>query len=239
MKLLKQRFTVRYNKAHDRKGTLWESRFKSTLIEGAGDTLATVSAYIELNPVRAGIVEDPAEYAWSSYGKACQGDKKALEGIRTVVAGAQRVEATSITSEEAMKGYRGFLIGKCSMDAKPCEAVEMTVQQVPAPAGDKDGMVDVKLACDPLSVPLGPTKAEILEKVMANDPVSLAEYVRIRVRYFTDGGVLGSREFVEGIFQGCRDRFGPKRVKGGSRVRGLELKQGMFSLRNLKKRLFG
>ena len=115
----------------------------------------------------------------------------------------------------------------------------MTVQQALAPAGDQDGVVEVKLTCDALPVPLGPTKAEILEKVIANDRVSLAEYVRIRVRYFTDGGVLGSREFVEGIFQECRDRFGPKRVKGGSRVRGLELKQGMFSLRNLKKRLFG
>ena len=42
MKMLKQRFTMRYNKAHERKGTLWESRFKSTLIEGAGDTLGSI-----------------------------------------------------------------------------------------------------------------------------------------------------------------------------------------------------
>ena len=239
MKLLKQRFTMRYNKAHDRKGTLWESRFKSTLIEGAGDTLATVSAYIELNPVRAGIVDDPAEYAWSSYGKACQGDKKAVEGIRTVVAGAQRVEESTLTIEGALRTYRGQLIGNSAMDVKPWEVPDVALQQLSTGSvNDGDG-VDLRVIGDATPVRLGPTKAEILEKVMADEQVSVAEYVRIRVRYFTDGLVLGSREFVEGIFLAYRDRFGPKRVKGGSRVRGLNLGEGIYSLRNLKKKVFG
>jgi hypothetical protein len=45
MKLLKQRFTQWFNRERGRKGTLWEERFKSVLVEGAGDALATMAAY--------------------------------------------------------------------------------------------------------------------------------------------------------------------------------------------------
>ena len=61
MKTLKQRFTQWFNKHHGRKGTLWEDRFRSVLVEG-NDALAVMASYIDLNPVRAGIVEDPADY---------------------------------------------------------------------------------------------------------------------------------------------------------------------------------
>ena len=59
MKLLKQRFTQWFNRRHRRKGTLWEERFKSVLVEGSHQVLATMAAYIDLNPVRARLVEDP------------------------------------------------------------------------------------------------------------------------------------------------------------------------------------
>jgi len=55
-----------YNKTYRRSGTLWEGRFKSCLVESA-DYLLKCYQYIELNPVRAGIVDDPSEYHWSSY----------------------------------------------------------------------------------------------------------------------------------------------------------------------------
>lgn len=61
------RYYVRYiNQTYDRTGTLWEGRYKSTLIDGDNYFLI-VSRYIELNPVRAGMVAHPAEYPWSSY----------------------------------------------------------------------------------------------------------------------------------------------------------------------------
>ena len=61
------RYYVRYyNKTYRRSGTLWEGRFKSCLVESA-DYLLKCYQYIELNPVRAGIVDDPSEYHWSSY----------------------------------------------------------------------------------------------------------------------------------------------------------------------------
>ena len=61
------RYYVRYiNQTHNRTGTLWEGRYKSTLVDSE-QYLFLVSRYIELNPVRAAMVEHPAEYPWSSY----------------------------------------------------------------------------------------------------------------------------------------------------------------------------
>lgn len=61
------RYYVQYfNFQYQRTGTLWEGRYKATLLDSDG-YLLTCSRYIELNPVRAGMVKDPAEYPWSSY----------------------------------------------------------------------------------------------------------------------------------------------------------------------------
>lgn len=61
------RYYVRYiNHTYQRTGTLWEGRFKSTLVDTQG-YLLTLYRYIELNPVRAKIVEHPAAYPWSSF----------------------------------------------------------------------------------------------------------------------------------------------------------------------------
>ena len=75
MKGLLQRFSQWFNRAHARTGTLWEDRFKSVIVED-GVAARTISAYIDLNPVRAGMVADPADYRWSSYGEAIGGGKK-------------------------------------------------------------------------------------------------------------------------------------------------------------------
>ena len=55
-----------FNRRHGRTGTLWEGRYKACLVDSDGYFLAC-SRYIELNPVRAWIAAEPAEYAWSSY----------------------------------------------------------------------------------------------------------------------------------------------------------------------------
>lgn len=75
MRSLKQRFSRWYNGRNRRKGTLWEERYRSVAVEiqdlaTLGAAARIVSAYIDLNPVRAGMVEDPAEYAWCGYARA-------------------------------------------------------------------------------------------------------------------------------------------------------------------------
>ena len=67
VKEIKQGFSRWYNKRHGRKGFFWGERFKSVLVEN-GDTLVNCLAYIDLNPVRAGLVERPEDYRWCSLG---------------------------------------------------------------------------------------------------------------------------------------------------------------------------
>ena len=58
-------YVASFNRRHKRTGTLWEGRFKSCLIDSE-QYLLTVYRYIELNPVRAAMVDDPQDYVWSS-----------------------------------------------------------------------------------------------------------------------------------------------------------------------------
>ncbi len=67
MREIKQRFARFYNKKHDRTGYFWGDRFKSVIVEN-GDTVINCLAYIDLNPVRAGLCSKPEEYRWSSIG---------------------------------------------------------------------------------------------------------------------------------------------------------------------------
>lgn len=64
-----ERFTRWFNKQHGLRGHLWEDRFHSVIVE-SGLAARTMAAYIDLNPVRGGIVEDSADYRWSSCGEA-------------------------------------------------------------------------------------------------------------------------------------------------------------------------
>ena len=66
MKAVGETYVRAFNKAHKRSGTLWEGRFKSSIIE-TDRYLMACQRYIELNPVRAGMVSHPAQYEWSSY----------------------------------------------------------------------------------------------------------------------------------------------------------------------------
>jgi putative transposase len=84
VKELKERFSRWYNKQQGRRGTLWMDRFKSVIVE-SGAALETMAAYIDLNPVRAGIVDDPALYEWSGYGEATAGSRRARRGLCKVV----------------------------------------------------------------------------------------------------------------------------------------------------------
>lgn len=63
---LGRRYVQYINKTYRRSGTLWDSRYKSSLVH-AEDYLLLCQRYIELNPVRAGMTDDPAHYQWSSY----------------------------------------------------------------------------------------------------------------------------------------------------------------------------
>ena len=67
MQAVGRRYVRLFNDSHGRTGTLWEGRYKSTLLQTDRYLLACM-AYIDLNPVRAGMVANPADFVWSSHG---------------------------------------------------------------------------------------------------------------------------------------------------------------------------
>jgi len=67
MQAVGRRYVRLYNQKRARTGTLWEGRYKSTIIQAERYLLACM-VYIDLNPVRAGLVADPRSYPWSSHG---------------------------------------------------------------------------------------------------------------------------------------------------------------------------
>jgi REP element-mobilizing transposase RayT len=111
MKLLKQRFTIWFNKTHNRFGTLWAERFKSVLVQPAGRAVRVMAAYIDLNPVRAGLVDDPKDYRFCSYSEAVAGRKIARTGLMNVIG-----EDCARTWRDAQEYYRLMIIGS---GAKP------------------------------------------------------------------------------------------------------------------------
>ncbi|MGB0415815.1 MAG: transposase, partial [Coraliomargarita sp.] len=114
MKALKQRFSVWYNRNHRRYGTLWAERFKSVLVEGRGNALQTMAAYIDLNPVRAGLVEDPKDYRFCGYAEAVAGEVEARKGLKRIWADHAGAGASSRapTMARVLKAHRMLIFGK-------------------------------------------------------------------------------------------------------------------------------
>jgi hypothetical protein len=206
VKEVKERFSRWFNKRRGRRGTLWMDRFKSVLVEGQGEALRTMAAYIDLNPVRAGLVKDPKDYRWCGYAEALGGSRRAqrclCKAIGKPVDGWQRAGAA--------EAYRCILFdeGREVKDAQNETVVERGV------SGESARVV-----------------------LAERGKLSPAELVRLRVRYFSDGAILGSKAFVEGIFEAQREQFSPKRKRGARRIR--ESAEPFYALRTLRRTPFG
>lgn len=99
MKALGQRYVQYVNRTYRRSGTLWEGRFRSCLLQEDAYVLACYR-YIELNPVRACMVEHPAEYRWSSYRVNAQGEEGCIAAHALYLAlGSQEDERRSAYRE--------------------------------------------------------------------------------------------------------------------------------------------
>ena len=182
VKTLKQRFTQWYNRRHERHGTLWEQRFKSVLVEGGFHTLATMAAYIDLNPVRAGMVKDPKDYRYCGYAEALGGHALAQAGLGLVLESLEQPDDWASVRGQ----YRKYLFA----------------------SGEK-------------TESRGGFSAEHVRQVLnEGGELSASELLRCRVRYFTDGAVLGSRAFVEQVFHAHRGFFGAHRQSGARPMKG-------------------
>jgi len=222
MKSLLERFTKWFNRTHSRSGTLWEDRFKSVIVE-SGVAARTMAAYIDLNPVRAGMASDPADYRWSSYGEAVGGGKKgdgkkAREGLVRAYFCDQGVDFDAGKWQEVSRLYRrlmGLALGK-----KPGRAESQRGSQT--------------------AVTVTKNTAELLEsednETVLKD-LGMAKMLHCRIRYFTDGAVIGSKEFVNEAFANARERFGVKRKDGARKLKGVGAAASavLWSLRDLRK----
>lgn len=98
---LGRRYVQYINKTYRRTGTLWDSRYKSSLVQ-ADDYLLICQRYIELNPVRAAMVADPAHYRWSSYRANGLGQTDPLLTPHEVYAGLGREEGARRAAYRAL-----------------------------------------------------------------------------------------------------------------------------------------
>ncbi len=223
MKGLLQRFTRWFNKENGLRGTLWEERFHSVIVEG-GLACRTIAAYIDLNPVRAGICELPEDYRWSSYGEAIGGGRGASLAksglVRALHAHEGRVGAVRAWGQGGVaKEYRRILVFEgIEEGSKRPDSGRRIVRR----KGRKRAEAERELA---------DLKREELREL------KIAKVVRCRVRYFRDGVVIGSRKFVNEAFELNRSHFGKKRKDGARKPRGSlgELAGDLWAMRDLQK----
>jgi len=183
---IKVGFTRYYNKRHHRRGYFWGDRFKSVIVEN-GETLINCLAYIDLNPLRAGLVERPEEYRWNSLGYHIQTGNK--DDFLSLDFGLK--EFGVLDPEERLKGYRRYVYEAGALDHL------------------QKGQGRV-------------FKNDMVEHERENDfELNRIRRFRYRTRYFTDSGIIGTKEFVSENYPRFKDVFISKREKIPRRVAGL------------------
>lgn len=125
MRLLKQRFSIWFNSNHRRFGTLWAERYKSVLVEGRRNALLATALYIELNPVRAGMVSHPKNYPHCSCAYSSRGDERANAGILSTTKGYLK-DGAGVT--EALQFYLKQ-IGKGSLGSSERAALKRRLEK--------------------------------------------------------------------------------------------------------------
>ncbi|MBL9150889.1 MAG: chemotaxis protein CheW, partial [Verrucomicrobiales bacterium] len=210
---LKQRFTRWYNRTNNRQGTLWEDRFKSVLVEGSERALLTIAAYIDLNPIRAGLVKNPEDYRWCGYAEAVAGKQVARRGLKAILEHTSHGVNRDLTWEYVAGVYRVLLYGK---------GLE---READAQTGAKARR--------------GFSAERIEAEEKREGRLSIPEILRCRVRYFCDGAVFGTVEFVNSVFEAHLARLHPGRKTGARKLRGGADWGELRTLRDLQVRPVG
>jgi REP element-mobilizing transposase RayT len=192
---IKVGFSRYYNKRHNRRGYFWGDRFKSVIVD-EGETLINCLAYIDLNPLRSGIVERPEDYRWNSIGYHVQTDNR--DDFLSTDFGLKEFNVKS--QKERIRRYRRYVY--------EAGALNRPEKQMAKVIDDK-----------------------VVEKERIREfELSRSDRFRYRTRYFTDSGVIGSKEFVSSTYQRFKHLFHSKKEKKPKPVKGLS---GIYSLKRL------
>jgi putative transposase len=114
MQSVGRRYVQYFNWHYKRTGTLWEGRYRATIVD-AENYLFECMRYIELNPVRAGMVAHPRQYSWSSYRCNAEGRADAVVSAHSLYRGLAREE------NERQGAYRTLV--KATMDVQTIDTI--------------------------------------------------------------------------------------------------------------------
>jgi REP element-mobilizing transposase RayT len=192
---IKVNFARFYNRRHNRRGYFWGDRFKSLIVEN-GETLINCLAYIDLNPLRAGLVERPEQYRWNSLGYHVQTNNQ--DNFLSTDFGLKEFNVKS--KKERIRRYRRYVYEAGSLNQPEKGSVKVIEDKV-------------------------------LERERSRGfDLSKSDRFRYRTRYFTDSGIIGSKEFVSANYQRFKHLFYSKHEKKPKPVKGLS---GVYSLKRL------
>jgi len=192
---IKVGFARYYNRRHNRRGYFWGDRFKSVIVD-KGDTLVNCLAYIDLNPLRAGIVDRPEDYRWNSLGYHIQTENK--DKFLSTDFGLKEFNVKS--KKERIRRYRRYVYEAGALSRPD----KMQAQVIDSKTVAKERKKDFE--------------------------ISRISRFRYRTRYFTDSGIIGSKEFVSENYQRFKHLFHSKHEKKPKPIKGLD---GMYSLKRL------
>jgi hypothetical protein len=192
---IKVGFARYYNRRHNRRGYFWGDRFKSVIVE-KGETLVNCLAYIDLNPLRAGLVDRPEDYRWNSLGYHIQTGNE--DDFLSLDFGLQ--EFGILDAEERLRGYRKYVYEAGAVDRSEFGQRKVIGEMVV----EKERKKEFK--------------------------ISRVDRFRFRTRYFTDSGIIGTKEFVSTNYHRFKGMFMSKRDKIPKVIAGLD---GIYSLKRL------
>ena len=195
MREIKVGFARYYNRRHNRRGYFWGERFKSVIVD-KGETLVNCLAYIDLNPLRAGLVDRPEDYRWNSLGYHVQTNNQ--DSILSTDFGLKQFNVKS--EKERIRRYRRYVYEAAAID----RADKMQAR-----------VIDDKV---------------VAKERKKEFEISRISRFRYRTRYFTDSGIIGSKEYVSTNYQRFKNLFSSKHEKNPKPIKGLD---GMYSLKRL------
>jgi putative transposase len=195
MREIKVGFARCYNRRHNRRGYFWGDRFKSVIVD-KGETLINCLAYIDLNPLRAGLVDRPEDYRWNSLGYHVQTNSR--NNFLSTDFGLKEFNVKS--KKERIRRYRRYVYEAGAIDR---------------PDKMQAGVIDPKV---------------VAKERKEDFEISRISRFRYRTRYFTDSGIIGSKEFVAQNYQRFKHLFYSKHEKKPKPIKGLE---GVYSLKRL------
>jgi REP element-mobilizing transposase RayT len=193
VKDIKQGFTRYYNKRHGRKGYFWGDRFKSLIVQN-GRSLVNLLAYVDLNPIRAGIVKRPEQYRWCSLGYHIQTGNR--DGLLCVDFGMK--EWGECEPSEIVRKYRQFVYETGAVDT------------------GRGKPMDPKI---------------VKKERKKNFELKRFELFWYRTRYFSDAGILGSKEFVQEVFDQVKHLLQSKDERKFTCLAGAK---GVYSMKKLQ-----